>query len=485
MSHGPTREPTLERWFTERAGRVAQPRSGFEEMLAQAAVTPQQRYRWLPVGLGAGQVRVSLAAVAAVAVAAIALASLGILAPSTTTEQVPVPAAEELAAEEVPAPEAVVALPETGSSARERFESVASAGLVLEPQSPGVGRVVRDGADHAFAKTTDLAIGQDGRAWATRGGRVIEIGAPGAYTRDDGVSGELWRVWTGADGRPFVEGVQGVFSLVDGRWRAVVPEDERTVDGSMLPDALALPAATTDTDGRLWVGSLEGLLQERADGWVLHTPASMGLEWPLDVDTAHYGIGAVAATADGSVWAELHFSWTEDAKAAPGDLRRPRSTLVRFDGDRWELAMPDDWFDPAAASTEPVPVVSTLLPAPDGSLWLPFTYRQGVVDDAHVARWDGDGWITSVAPSRGVGVAGSDEHFWSLGVADNGRTLVLYRFDGQEWRSGSFDIGKNRPTDWQLEPAPDGTLWLHGWGFDDEARLYVIDPAELVSEGGA
>lgn len=488
MSGGPMQEPTLERWFAERAARLEQPRSGFEEMLAQAAVTPQQRFGWLPAGVGSGQLRVSLAAVAALSAVIVALVSLGVLTSSTPVEVVSAPAAEESLAPAVSEPAPV---PETDSMAATTFETVTAAGLRTEPVVAGIDEILRDGANHALRETNGFAIGPDGRAWASRDDRMIQIGAPGAYTRDEGAPKGARNVWTGADGQPFTRALAGVFTLDTQRWvglgsmQADAPAGLDIGWDHLGPGDFGWQPATTATSGEVWGVAPAGIVQRDGDRWVLHTPATMGIDWPGGLDPGASRAVRVVGGADGSVWAELRLPGPQDEVAWPGSAPHERSMLVRHDGDTWANATPPSWFEAGDDDLGAVPIVTSLLPTADGSLWVPFVYRQGLGSDAHLARWDGRSWTTTVAPSRAVSFAADDHLAWYLVVVDDGRSLVLYRFDGVDWASRTIEVGRNRLYDWRLRAAPDGTLWLHASGLEEDSRLYVIDPDELGFDGGA
>ena len=485
------KEPTLERWFAERAARLEQPRSGFEEMLAAATTTPQQRYRWLPAGVGPGQARVPLAAATAVAMAAIALASLGILAPSTPVEDVAaplvddavVPVAEDTVAPTSDEPAPVAA---TESDAVTTFETVTSAGLQTEPLAAGIAEVVRDGANHGFKETHGFAIGADGRAWASREDRMIQVGAPGVYTADEGAPKRAWEVWTGADGRPFTRAAAGVFTLDAGRWvafdsiRPDAPGDLDTGSVYFGPSDFEWQPTTTTTSGEVWGVASPGVVQLDGDDWVAHAPSNTGIEWPGGLDTdAFRAVRAVGAT-DGSVWAEIRFPADQEAPLTPGVAQWERSTIVRYDGDSWDLVMPRAWLEADGGGRHAVAVVTSLLPAADGSMLVAFINREGFTLDAQLARWDGTSWTGTVAPSDPIDVAADGAgNVWYLVEPRQSDVLNLYRYDGTDWVSRELPSSLPRNLTWSLDAAPDGTLWLHGQGHSSNSRLFVLDPLEL------
>ncbi|MGD8485810.1 MAG: hypothetical protein PVH07_04140, partial [Chloroflexota bacterium] len=234
------REPQLDRFFAERAATLREPREGFEEMLAMAAVTPQRRHRWWPSPAGVGARSgsrgslVRLAMVVSTGLAAVLIVvAFGLVSSGLFTgpdgPAPPAPAAETHAqtplALEASAPPAVppatdpsvLAMADStldAGSALERYQAIV-AGLELKATAPGVSRAVADAIGRPLRKSSKLAIAPDGRVWIIKHGQLVEVGQRGGYALPDG------ELHVGQDGRMRMTNGEGVWELGEGGWQQI------------------------------------------------------------------------------------------------------------------------------------------------------------------------------------------------------------------------------------------------------------------------
>jgi sugar lactone lactonase YvrE len=183
-------------------------------------------------------------------------------------------------------------------------------------------------------------------------------------------------------------------------------------------------AVAIDTNGRLWIGTRQGLATFDGQAWTYHT-AEQG-------DLPSNDVRALALSADGSLW-----------------VGTDRGVSV-FDGSRWRL------FQAEIPGGGPVGDIHAMAIAPDGRVWIGTTHGLGLFDGySWTAYRSSDSGLPSdlvlavAVDHRGRVWAGTDH---GAGVLDP-QTETWQRYDlstsGLQWPAVST-----------IAVAPDGRVWL-------------------------
>lgn len=287
---------------------------------------------------------------------------------------------------------------------------------ILSPDAALYDRVFEDGT---------------GTLWAFGTGHLTRYNADGAEHRtwtlaDDAMfgrsvaaaarAGGVW-LWDGVTVRRFDgEGFAEVLPGPPGTGAANLAE---APDGSLWAEAW--DGSLARRDGATWVAAPKGrdtagagvlLALGRDDVWVSNPPSGVSPgsishlvgdrweTWSQELVLARGSIGAIAATADGSIWVTKEGAYD----------------IFRFDGRSWTTmdgpGFPAWWLEPA----------------PDGSVWA----VTGEASALAVSRYRGGHWTTYGAPD---GLEGTQ--LGHISVTPSGTFLGtdagVFRFDGDRW----------------------------------------------------
>ena len=311
----------------------------------------------------------------------------------------------------------------------------------------------------------DMAFDAGGTPWlascgglhAAGAGLVHQVGESWEYvTMADGlVSNTIETVARGPNESLAVGTGIGISVRQNGQWRTLRA-------GPVFHSLAALAVAG---DGAVWVGygdqSLRGMNSglSRFDGenWDYFAPED---DFPMNGNVL-----SLAADADGGLWAGGYHN------------------LAHFDGETWQSA-------PSLDESE-IPAISSIAPAPDGSLWIAGSGMglahlvdgkwtthdhlassvavapdgvlwaigwEGLQDTCYLARFDGETWDTYYTGNQFEGCVGriattSDGSLW--GTLDAG----LLQYDGEHWITHTTAGGIDLATVNVLHSCPDGSLW--------------------------
>lgn len=306
-------------------------------------------------------------------------------------------------------------------------EETHEAGMPLSQTSSVPGSDSGSGLP-GYTKTTfpaptlhDLALAPDGIVLAATGNSVARFdGAGWSHYPSDGLTRDpISTVEVAPDGTVWAGG-GSTLARLDGETWTTAAAPSRIRDLAIAPDG-SVVARFDDLvarfDGETWTP-----LKDRET-----LPQSYLTHTALDV-----------SPVDGAVWVGTGF-W--------GGI----GSVSRFDGSAWPT-----WAVPRVQRGSNMGA-SAMTVAPDGSLW--------VMLGATLTRASGEGvWSLFPLPIPPE----TDSPTTSMAVGSDGTVWIsrwdglLLSFDGSSWTMDS--LGENPWIVWEIEVAPDGTLWV---GTDD------------------
>lgn len=310
----------------------------------------------------------------------------------------------------------------------------------------------------------DLAVGVDGAIWIATEAGAIRLHPDGSYETIGAAPAFVQRVAPGADGAMWFGTPRGIARLLpDGAWQTLQDSDgpvgysnritslARAPNGDLwvgaeqgltrldgretwqafISDALPpdITALETDAAGDLWVGTGQGLLRVTPD-----LPERIQLpdspDWP-----ANARVLALAATADGALWAGTDFEGVFQ-RDAEGNWRQ----FTEADG--------------LAGS-----VVYAIAPAPDGSLW--FGTEKGVGRLGPDGQWQSFSQTDGLPAGNVRDILALADGSLLLAFADiaEGGSLIRRAADGT-WQTLLPPGGAIRSGILCLAVAPDETIWI-------------------------
>ncbi len=337
--------------------------------------------------------------------------------------------------------------------------------LVAEEVEPGVYRVLSDGVGHdvASAKPVWHTVSPDGD--------VVVFGSDGEYLDPHlthfftlGVEGS--HEWERSD-LPFagffdaaVEADGALWAILDAGWGA---ENRLGVfDGSSWttmerPTGSGPAEVEIGPDGTVWAGRTikngRGPRVGRlSDGEWSRLPGSDDPALRSYYDGGPFDIGP-----DGTLWF---------ANGGIGPIRHDFRGLLRFDGEDWQVMVPD--VERAGAHVNEVAV------GPDGTVWVHLVPAPGGVSESRLARLGATGWEVFTAqdgvplpdgvasPDFAVDAAGTLWIAWSdfgLSLDEPDSDLVhrcpgVLSLDGSEWTRYLVGVCVNH-----IEVGPQGSVW--------------------------
>lgn len=310
----------------------------------------------------------------------------------------------------------------------------------MRPDGKGFDRLALDSAGEqapSFGQTRALLADVDGQLWiGARRGLFLRHG-DGTITRvpiDPAFEGDIGTVWhiEGGHGDVRVAVTGGL--LIIGADGVARPLASRQLAGRRIP------SSTRDAQGRLWIGTMDGLLLDGGDG-ALQAIAGQPL---LPGGLPGNKIWQTALDHEGGLW--ITFEQSSVAYLPPGWNGFARFTHV-----------PDD---PTSLSNI---AASAILLARDGQLWV--GGENGWVDKLDVAS----GKVRHVVRGvRGQVVWLAEDSRGRLWIASPGE---LHLFD--HGTLAAIDIGKaqlTRPV--MLCAAEDDRIYVASWG----EGVFAIDP---------
>jgi hypothetical protein len=333
------------------------------------------------------------------------------------------------------------------------------------------------GGAREWRGVADLAVAPDGMVWAATWefNRIDGEGYPGdVVARFDG---ETWTTYTAEAGLPYglvldvevapdgtvwAAGEGGIARLEGEKWATVsVPRLVRDGLGA-APDLAVAPDGSAVAAGMDTVARFDGETWTTLFGPPTDRNTIPGFIHILDV-----------SPVDGAVWVGTQGGWIWGAPAS----------ISRFDGRTWttwapivtkdgQVSIKEVEANELPAESEWVGVVSAVIVAPDGSVWV-------MLGDWTLARFDGSTWAMFLPPlvrSEGTGWPVEPSPF-SMAVGPDGTIWVargdglLLSFDGSSWTKDR--LGERLST---VEVASDGTLWVGS--FADDSLVRLTPPAE-------
>ena len=264
----------------------------------------------------------------------------------------------------------------------------------------------------------DTAVASDGSLWGATEVGIIRwdttTGESTLFTTEDGLpSTNIQRLMAGPDGAIWI-GSSGWMARYDGTWTTI-----------SAPSAAEGPLAV-GPDGTVWTAFGESDLA-RFDGseWTtvqapLRLDQGVASPWTASLDVA----------PDGTLWAGTH----------------ENRGVFSFDGAQWTHY--------TTASGLPGRIGTTVVAAPDGSVWVG-SWDIGSISGGGVARFDGTQWTHFTADdglldSSAEVAIGADGTIWA--IHDNG----VSRYEGLGWTTFPDVVGNGRGA----SVDDKGTLWM-------------------------
>ena len=333
-------------------------------------------------------------------------------------------------------------------------------GMVVEPVTPHVVRVIDDGAGHDLTDIDTfedlkpvslLGVGDEGSVWLTSRGGFIKIGTQGEIP--DPLDTFLAQMEIGPDGTLWIadgHGGASIGSFRSGSWSIhELPSTAWVVWLDATPEG-GLTFAWRDGSTLLFGELSEG------DGGPTIAPSPPPLE--LGSPDGHI---AVAHTPDGLVWVAEERWWQNEGRREPG-------RLWVSGGKPWRRAEPLG----ADSPTQP----SEMVVDGAGRLWIMWHQvvpgKPGLGASGYLTRRDGErSWTVFSDPAEGASSG------WLLADGDSvwlapGWCEGYARFDGEQITRYLDGLCVRPPS-----ISPTGDIWLFGHRRNRKgAGVYVITP---------